>query len=156
MEVDALYWHHAYDDDDKGDVSVTVGGLDARTHALSAADRFSGAFVGTEARLAVPVLVRVGLPLIPLLLKLSAGGGLEPRFLLGASSDDNDAFDDDAFEAVVLYLPVVLGVDIDLSVTELRLEARFEVQLTNHLSSAHQNPDDQRIHEGMLFAGVFF
>ena len=53
-------------------------------------------------------------------------------------------------------LPILLGVDLDLSVIELRVEARFELQLTNHLSSDVKNPDDQRIHEGMLFAGVFF
>ncbi len=135
IEVDALYWHHAY----SYDFPAPFGSQD-----------------GTEGRLALPVLVRVGIPLVPL---LSLGAGLEPRFLISADSDiplGKGKEYEDTFEAMVLYLPILLGVDLDLSVIELRVEARFELQLTNHLSSDVKNPDDQRIHEGMLFAGVFF
>ena len=115
--------------------------------------------------LSIPVLARVGIPLVPL---LSVGAGLEMRYWLGATVDGDDVDGaDDFYESTVFYLPLLLAVDLDLSVIQLSVDARYEFQITNFAKIGDDlvlaNPpfypakkDDARIHEFMLFAGAFF
>ncbi len=121
LEVDALYWRRG----------MEVAGVDA-----------------TEDRLALPVIARVGVPIVPL---LQIGAGLEPRFLLGAEVDGKDASDN--FESMVLFLPVVLGLSLDLGGFGIGADIRYEFQLNKDVKEGN---DGARIHELMVFGGAFF
>jgi len=133
IEVDALYWHR----------SITY----ETTEAMKTVEKEA-----SEGRLALPVLVRVGIPLVPL---LSVGAGIEPRFLLSAEANDTDVSDN--FESMALYVPILLAVDLDLSILELRVDLRYEFKLTNFLATSDDDANDNaRMHELMLFAGLFF
>ncbi|MCA9541087.1 MAG: hypothetical protein KC620_19440 [Myxococcales bacterium] len=121
VEVDALFWRNAAD--------------------------YSG-FEITEDRLAVPVIGKVGLPLVPGLLSASLGAGIEPRFHL--ATDPEPANTDD-IETTVFYVPIVLGANLDLQVTTVGVELRYEHQLTDSVKD-----DDTRVHHLMFMAGVFF
>ncbi len=109
---------------------------------------------GSTSYLALPILARVGIPIVPL---LKVGAGLETRFFLGAADKDGDDIDkaDDFYESMVFYLPILVAVDLDLSVLKLSVDARYHYQLTNFLKEGEKK-DDIRVHEFMLFAGAFF
>ena len=117
IEVDALYWRNSFESGDATDDSLVV-----------------------------PVIAKVSLPVIPLLLGIDLGVGLEPRFHL--SSDPEPATDPNA---MVLYLPVVVGANLDLKVIGVGLEMRYEHQLTEAVDG-----EDDRLHQLMFFGGVLF
>lgn len=118
IEVDALWWRNSAD----------FGGSDA-----------------TEDRLAIPVIAKITLPLVPTLLGLDLGLGLEPRFHLASDPENDDA------AAMVMYLPVVVGANLSLAGLGVGLEARYEHQLTESTED-----QDDRVHQLMFFGGVMF
>jgi hypothetical protein len=119
LEVDALYWRNHYDAGGKG--------ID-------------------ENRLAVPALVKGSLPLVPLLLSLDIGAGLEPRLFI---SGDDLGTDDQ--KTMTLYLPIVAGATLDLHAVEANLEFRYERQISDSVDGSNF-----RNHQFMVFAGIFF
>ena len=124
VEVNALYWR------DSGEYDVGQGQkLDLTTN-----------------RLAIPILGRASLPVIPKLFSISVGAGLEPRFLL---STDPSSYEDEQ-ESMVLYLPVsVVGkISVPLIGT-IGVEARYEHQLNDSVKNS-----DARINQ-LVFMGGF-
>lgn len=100
----------------------------------------------TEAHLGLPVTARVDVPLVPALLGLEFGAGVEPRFRLsGRNPEQGDA------EDVVWYVPFVFGATLDLQVISANTEVRYERQVTDAISG-----DDARNHQLMFFVGAFF
>lgn len=122
LEIDALYW---------GNTVTPKSGPDA-----------------TSAYLAVPVIAKFGLPVVPF---LTLGAGLNPRFLLSAEVDGNDV--SDGLESFVLYLPIVVGAVIPLGIVDLGVEARYELQLT---ASAKEPAEEGRVHQLVFMGGVDF
>lgn len=120
VEVDALYWRTALDG----------GGGDAVEH-----------------RLALPVIARIGFPIVPAVLSLDFGAGLEPRFLLGSDIPGGEEA-----KGTVLYLPIALGATLDLQLIEGNAEIRYERQITSNFETV----DDARNHQLMVFFGAFF
>lgn len=100
-------------------------------------------------RIAIPVIARLGFPLVPGLLTAEIGAGLEPRFLLSAEFGGTDISKN--VNDQVLYLPLVAGLDLDLKVIGAGVEVRYERQLSNE----GDNPDF-KVHQLMFFGGVFF
>ncbi len=121
-------------------------------------------FDGSDSWISIPILARVGLPMIPL---LRFGAGLDARINIGAEFDGESDFTDpvsgkkksysDNYESFALYLPVFVGVDIDLAIMELSVDARFNAQLMpTSKEQTGSKVDEGRVHELMLFAGAFF
>lgn len=119
IEIDALWWRN----------TTTLGD-----------------YTAVDDHLAIPILGKISLPVIPALLSLNLGLGLEPRFLL-ASPKDARGYND-----YVMYLPVVAGADFDLQILKAGLELRYEHQLTE----TYDGQGDDRLHQLMIFGGVFF
>lgn len=101
-------------------------------------------------RIGIPVTARFGFPLVPGFLSAEIGAGLEPRFLLNAEFGGVDISKN--LNDQVLYLPLVAGIDLDLKVIGAGLELRYEHQLTNE----SDDPTEYKIHQFMVFGGVFF
>ncbi len=110
--------------------------------------------------IALPILGRFSLPVIPLLLSLDFGAGLEPRFPISATVDGKDkptgipgakAYKE-GLTAMPLYLPILIGATLDLHFITANLDLRYERDLTqlNKKGSAVKN------HEFVAMAGVFF
>lgn len=119
VEIDALWWRN----------TTTLGD-----------------YTAVDDHLAIPIIGKLSLPVIPALLSLNVGLGLEPRFLL-AGPKDADNYND-----YVMYLPVVAGADFDLQVIQAGVEIRYEHQLTE----TYDGQGDDRLHQLMFFGGVFF
>jgi hypothetical protein len=100
-------------------------------------------------RLALPILVKVGIPLAGERVVLGLGLGLEPRWLL--ASDGAHAALGSGPASSTLHLPIAVGVDVDLILGTLNLELRYAHQLEGELERG-----EARQHELMLLAGVFF
>ena len=98
----------------------------------------------------VPVIAQVGIPLIPVLLDLKLGLGLQPRFHLGATFDGKDV-EDDPTEDMVMYLPIVVGANLGLGVASVGVDIRYLYQLTEAVKG-----DDSRVNHLLFMAGVFF
>lgn len=119
IEIDALWWRN----------TTTLGSDTA-----------------VDDHLSIPVIAKFSFPLIPALLSLNAGLGLEPRFLLAEPKDA------EGYNTYVMYLPVVVGADFDLQVVQAGVEVRYEHQLTE----TYDKQGDDRLHQLMFFGGVFF
>lgn len=106
--------------------------------------------------LAIPVLARGSFPLIPAFLSLDFGGGLEQRFLLGATFDGKDEIYGvklkDQFAGSATYLPILVGATLDLKVIQANLDIRYERDLTD----LNDKGKSAKNHELMLVAGAFF
>jgi hypothetical protein len=151
----------SYDGDGSGDpdISAFAVGAAARLDLVLLAvevdllwrkNTWETAGVDTEIqRLAIPVIARLGFPLVPGLLTAEIGAGLEPRFLLSAEFGGVDVSKN--LNDQVLYLPLVAGLDLDLKVIGAGIEVRYERQLTNE-----GDDPDFKIHQLMFFGGVFF
>jgi hypothetical protein len=122
LEVNALYWQTTIEND----IAETV-----------------------DTELAIPIIARLSLPIVPLVLDLQLGAGIEPRIHLGTTVDGSD-FDGPDRETV-MYLPVSVAGDVNLGVATLNLEIRYEHQLTERVKG-----DEQRIDYLTFFGGVFF
>lgn len=122
LEVNALYWQTTYEN--------------------SAAD-----MVDTE--LAIPIIARLSLPIVPMVLDLQLGAGIEPRIHLGTTIGGED-FDGPDRETV-MYLPISVAGDLNLGVATLNLEMRYEYQLTERVKG-----DDTRVDYLTFFGGFFF
>ncbi|MEZ4475373.1 MAG: outer membrane beta-barrel protein [bacterium] len=110
-------------------------------------------FSGTDAvstDLDLPVIAQVGFPLIPVLLDLKLGVGLQPRFHLGATFDGKDV-ENDQTEDMVMYLPIQVGASLGLGVASVGLDIRYLYQLTDAVKD-----DDTRVNHLLFMAGVFF
>ena len=105
--------------------------------------------------LALPLIARVTLPVVPLLLDLGLGLGLEPRFHLSSTLDGKDIEDvlgDAAPEReMVMYLPISVSGDLNLGVANVGLEIRYEYQLTERYKD-----DKAKVDYLTFFGGVFF
>ena len=123
IEANALWWRNA----------STVGSAEIQSSYI-----------------ALPVIARASIPLVPALLSLNVGGGLEPRFHLTTSSDDVDV-DDSDIKSMVMYLPISIGGTINLQLVSLGLDIRYERQLTDHSELG-----SDRIHQLMFFGGANF
>lgn len=108
-----------------------------------------------DTELAVPLIARLTLPVVPLLLDLGLGLGLEPRFHLGTTIDGKDIDDvlgDAAPERqMVMYLPISVAGNLNLGVAKLNLEIRYEYQLTERFED-----DESKIDYLTFFGGFFF
>lgn len=100
----------------------------------------------TDDHLAVPIIGKVSLPIPLPIISFEIGAGLEPRFLLAEPKNA------EGYNSYVMYLPIVAGAHFDLSVIEAGLELRYEHQLTE----TYENQGDDRVHQLMVFGGVFF
>ncbi len=105
-----------------------------------------GSAEGSIDTLALPVLARIGMPLIPL---LSIGAGLEARFPIATDPEETK----DHLASPIIYLPLLIGAGFDLGGFGIGVDARYHVQLTQ---AAEEGTDDDRIHELMLFGGAWF
>ncbi|MGK0360674.1 MAG: hypothetical protein ACI9U2_002987 [Bradymonadia bacterium] len=123
LELNALYW------------STTLEGS-------------SGAET-VDNELALPLIARVMLPVVPLLLDLGLGIGLEPRFHLSTTVDGKDFDSED--RQMVMYLPLSVAGDLNLGVANLNVEIRYEYQLTERSEG-----DKTKIDYLTFFGGVFF
>lgn len=128
VEVNALWWQNSIEMD-----------LDAL-----------GTFKATETRLALPLIGRINFPIVPLVLDLNVGGGLEPRFLISTEDENGKDLSDDA-EMMVLYMPIAVGATINAGPLGVQVDLRYERQITEHNK---ENKD--KVHQIMLFGGVFF
>ncbi len=100
----------------------------------------------TDDHLAVPIIGKVSLPIPLPIVSFELGAGIEPRFLLAEPKNA------EGYNSYVMYLPIVAGAHFDLSVLEAGLELRYEHQLTE----TYENQGDDRVHQLMVFGGVFF
>lgn len=98
--------------------------------------------------LAVPIIGRIGFPVIPLLLDLQVGLGLEPRFHLSATVD-GDAAPDGSEHDMLLYMPISVAGDLNLGVASLNIEIRYEYRIT-------EAADDEVAVDYLTFFGGFF
>ena len=124
LEVDALYWRDSSE---------------------------SGSIEASTSWIATPVLGKFGFPVIPAFLSIDVGAGFEPRFHLSTEVDGKDVGDDLKMKSMVFYVPVLLGVTLDLKIITPSVEIRYERQITEAAEGS-----DQRAHELMFMAGVFF
>lgn len=110
-----------------------------------------------RSNIAIPVLVRGSLPIIPLFLSLDFGGGLEPRFPIslevdGKSKPEGGKEYSDSLESMPIYLPLFIGGTLDLKLLKVNMDIRYERQIT-----AHSKADgDARFHELVFMAGALF
>ena len=120
--------------------------VDALYHRSSASLDFAGSKDITLNSLALPVLARTGIPLVPL---LSVGAGLEPRFPL---STDPEEFKDGA-AGMTLFLPILLGANFELGGISAGVDIRYIIQLQ---AADEDRKSDGRVNELMFFGGAFF
>lgn len=110
-----------------------------------------------EDYIGVPVLARLSIPIVPLVFSASLGIGIEPRIHLqsehtiGGQAPGADA-SFAPYEATVMYLPIVGGLEVDARVARIALDMRYEQQLTEAFSG--QGKD--RVHSLMFMGGAFF
>ena len=123
VEANALYWQN----------SISQGSVESESTYL-----------------ALPVIARASIPIVPALVTMKVGGGVEPRFHLG-STVEGEEVDSDAIESMVMYMPIVLGAQFDLQLLSFGLDIRYEYQLTDH-STQHES----RINQLMFFGGANF
>jgi len=123
VEANALYWQN----------STKIGPIDAESTYL-----------------ALPLIARASIPIVPALVSLKVGGGLEPRFHLG-SEVAGEEVDADNVESMVMYMPIVVGAQFDLQLLSFGLDIRYEYQLTDHSSL-----DESRFNQLMFFGGANF
>ena len=120
---------------------------------------FKGDLDAVQSNIAIPVLARGSFPLIPAFLSLDFGGGLEPRFPIGATFDGEDKVAGvklaDSLESMYLYLPIFVGATLDLKILTANLDIRYERQLTAHIKK-DKGDEDARFHELVFMAGVLF
>jgi hypothetical protein len=122
----------------------------------------SVSFDSVQSNIAIPVLARGSFPLIPMFLSLDFGGGLEPRFPIGATVDGKDKPEGggdayaDSLESMYLYLPIFIGATLDLKLLTANLDIRYERQLTSHVAKGTSDAKDARFHELVFMAGVLF
>ena len=111
---------------------------------------------GVQSNIAIPVLVRGSLPIIPLFLSLDFGGGLEPRFPIGTTFDGEDKVGGvklaDDRESMPIYLPLFIGGTLDLKLLKVNMDIRYERQIT----ASSKADGDARFHELVFMAGALF
>ena len=100
-------------------------------------------------RIAVPLLAKVNIELVPSLAYFSFGAGIEPRWRVGAKIGDEDV--SGIFAKKTMYVPVVAGLDLDLKLVQLNAEVRYSHQIEPELVSG-----STRAHQVMGMLGVFF
>jgi len=99
----------------------------------------------TAGHLALPAIAKVQMPVIPALVGLQFGAGLEMRYAL----DPRKAAEGVPGEkSTVYYLPIVLGADLDAMVARATAELRYEHQLTDHVEGS-----GDRIHQLLFLVG---
>ncbi|MCA9547858.1 MAG: hypothetical protein KC613_25815 [Myxococcales bacterium] len=103
----------------------------------------------TVDRVALPVLAKLDFPMVPGVVSLGFGAGIEPRWLVGAEAAGQDV--GGSFADQTLFLPVAAGVDLDLQVATANLEIRYAHQLEPEGAVGQA-----RKHELMLMMGLFF
>ena len=115
-------------------------------------DTSAGKFETSYNAFALPVIARFNMPIIPALLKLGIGGGLEPRFFLSMQVDGKDVPSEveDQMETMVLYLPISLKGTLDLQV----LSAHGEIRYSHQLTATAKEGDDNRVNTLMFFVGA--
>lgn len=111
---------------------------------------FDGGAEGSSSDIGVPVIGKLSFPLIPVLLDLNVGLGLEPRFHLSSEIEGKEV-DDDKTNAVVWYLPLVLGADVNVGLATVGAELRYLYQLNNTSSEG-----DGKVHHLLFMAGAWF
>lgn len=109
-----------------------------------------GSFEGSSSDLTLPVIGKFSFPLIPVLLDLNVGLGLEPRFHLSSEFEGKEVKDDKT-EDIVWYLPLALGADVNLGVATVGAEIRYLYQLSETVSGS-----DDRVHHLLFMAGAWF
>lgn len=124
LELNALYWSTTFE---------SSSGLDS-----------------VDNELAIPLIARVKLPIVPLLFDLGLGIGIEPRFHLSTTLDGKD-FDSPVDRQMVMYLPLSVAGDLNLGVAKLNIEIRYEYQLTERFEG-----DETKVDYLTFFGGVFF
>ncbi|MBU0554302.1 hypothetical protein KKF91_02720 [Myxococcota bacterium] len=131
VEIDGLWWQNT-----------------------SSMEMLGKTYEATETRLALPIIGRVNFPLIPVVLDLNVGAGLEPRFLLSAEDQDGKDTSDD-LESMVIYMPIAVGATISAGPLALQAELRYERQITEYVKDK-EGVSKNKIHQLMFFAGAFF
>lgn len=111
----------------------------------------------TMSQLSFPIIGKFSFPVIPALLSLSAGAGINPRVNLSTSDDDTTDSDvpgkvtDLDLESTTMYLPFMIGAQINLAIITLNIEIRYEHQLSRLIKDS-----DAKINDLMFMGGVFF
>ena len=100
----------------------------------------------TSHHLSIPAIAKLQLPIVPMLAGLQLGAGLGMRFNfdtdpLPGSTDDQ--------EAMVYYVPVVIGADIDVQLARATAEIRYEHQMTDSVDG-----DGSRVHQLLFLLGA--
>lgn len=98
----------------------------------------------TSNSLAFPAIAKVQLPIVPLLVGLQFGAGLELRYNL--DDDDEDGIET---EKVVTYLPVMIGADFDIQLARATAEIRYEHQLSDSVKGS-----GDRLHQILFLLGA--
>ena len=106
--------------------------------------------------LAIPIIARLRLPIVPALFDLGIGAGIEPRIHLSTTVDGKDIEDLGGGAMVperqtVMYVPISVAGNLNLGIAKLNLEIRYEYQLTERVKD-----DEQKIDYLTFFGGVFF
>ncbi|MEE2787668.1 MAG: hypothetical protein VX589_10045 [Myxococcota bacterium] len=109
LEIDALYWR------DSAEVSA-MGVTGEQTFNY----------------IATPAIARASFGLIPKLLSISVGGGLEPRFLISADPELVES----STKSTVMYLPISMIAKLNLAVITVGVEVRYEYQLTDRFEGS--------------------
>lgn len=102
-----------------------------------------------DTEIAVPIIARLKLPVVPTVLNLQLGAGIEPRVHLGTTVEGNDFSGPD--RELVMYLPISVAGDLNLGPLGLNLEIRYEYQLNERIKG-----DDSRVDYLTFFGGIFF
>ena len=90
--------------------------------------------------LALPVIAKLQMPIIPALAGLHFGLGAEARYQLDAKDGEED---------IVFYLPVVLGADFDIQLASASAELRYEHQMTDGITD-----NGTRVHQILFLLGA--
>jgi hypothetical protein len=109
-----------------------------------------GGVEGESTEIDLPIILQLGLPVVPKLLSLKLGAGVQPRFRMSASVEGEEVKNDET-ESMVMYVPITLGARIGAGVVSLGLDVRYLYQLTPAIKDS-----DDRVNHLMVFGGIFF
>jgi hypothetical protein len=103
----------------------------------------------------IAAIVRLSLPLIPKLLSLDIGGGLDQRVLMSQSNFATEAEIKD-ISGKRTMLPISAQITVNVSVVKFYLESRFNLELSNSFESSRQSKELDANHEYWILGGIAF
>lgn len=150
------------EDDDAGDISITAGYLVANLNLMAVAVEGNiGLVRGTSDdlddtysdELSVVALVKTGIPIIPAVLSLDFGAGIDQRILMGTTVGDKELDD-------VSGNRTLIPLSIQASGTVLLARVYGEVRYNHEIASSYEidgvEADTKKVNELLFLVGATF